>query len=313
MKKALIVGINNYPDAPLTGCINDATTFAEIIKADEDNTPSFDILLEKDVQTKSALMSLIVKLFEGSPDTALLYFSGHGHLNEIGGYLVTPDHEDFSVGVSMDEILKVANESGAKNKVIILDCCNSGAMGLPAITNHAYSHVAEGVTILAASRKEEAAIEINGHGVFTNLLLGALQGGAADLSGCITPGSVYAYIDQSLGEWDQRPIFITNISRFTLLRKVKPPIKTETLRKIVEYFPESNYEYDLDPTYEFDNETIAIPENVEIFKNLQKMVSVGLIIPIGEEHMYYAAQNSKSCKLTPLGAHYWRLVKDCRV
>ena len=26
--------------------------------------------------------------------------------------------------------------------------------------------------------------------------------------------------------------------------------------------------------------------------------------------MYFAAMNNKGCKLTPLGKHYWRLVKN---
>jgi hypothetical protein len=38
--------------------------------------------------------------------------------------------------------------------------------------------------------------------------------------------------------------------------------------------------------------------------------SVGLVIPIGEDYMYYAAINSKSCKLTALGYQYWRLVNE---
>ncbi|MCC3403956.1 caspase family protein, partial [Eubacterium callanderi] len=40
--------------------------------------------------------------------------------------------------------------------------------------------------------------------------------------------------------------------------------------------------------------------------------SVGLIEPVDEEHMYFAAMNSKSCRLTPLGLHYWKLSKDKR-
>jgi len=35
--------------------------------------------------------------------------------------------------------------------------------------------------------------------VFTGLLVDALSGGAANLVGDVTPGSVYAHIDQSLG------------------------------------------------------------------------------------------------------------------
>jgi len=47
--------------------------------------------------------------------------------------------------------------------------------------------------------------------------------------------------------------------------------------------------------------------------DLQKMTQVGLITPIGEEHMYYAAINSKSCRLTALGAQYWKHVKAGKI
>ena len=40
------------------------------------------------------------------------------------------------------------------------------------------------------------------------------------------------------------------------------------------------------------------------------MEGVGLIVPVDEEHMYYAAMNSKSCRLTALGAQYWRLANE---
>lgn len=313
MRKALVVGINNYPAAPLKGCINDASAFANTIEKNGDGSPNFSVRLETDVATKSALKTMIKELFEGANDIALLYFSGHGFLNELGGYVVTPDHQKNDVGVSMDEILIMANGSKAKDKIIILDCCHSGAFGSPAITGGASAQIIEGVVVLTASRDDESAIEVNGHGIFTNLLIDALQGGAADLRGHVTPGSVYAYIDQALGPWDQRPVFKTNVTRFTSLRTIQPQVPIEVLRKITEYFVTAEQEFALDPTYEFDNEDIAVPEKVAILKNLQKFVSIGLVVPVGEEHMYYAARNSKSCKLTALGYHYWRLIKDGKI
>ena len=36
----------------------------------------------------------------------------------------------------------------------------------------------------------------------------------SNINGKITPSSIYAYIDQALGEWDQRPIFKTNVKEF---------------------------------------------------------------------------------------------------
>jgi len=226
MKKALIVGINNYPSSPLRGCINDASSVATILETHGDGSPNFDVKLETDVQTKSNLKTMIVDLFSGNSDTVLLYFSGHGFLNEIGGYLVTPDHARYDEGISMDEILVLANQSKSKDKIIILDCCHSGALGTPTIGGGA-SHLQEGVSILT---------------------------GAADLRGHISPGGVYAYIDQALGAWEQRPVFKTNVTRFISLRIVTPQVLLDTLRKIIEYFPAPQDEFKLDPSYEDTNE-----------------------------------------------------------
>jgi len=321
MKKALIVGINNYPSSPLHGCINDASSVATILETHGNGSPNFDVKLKTDVQKKSNLKTMIAELFSGTSDTVLLYFSGHGFLNEIGGYLVTPDHAKYDDGISMDEILVLANQSKSKDKIIILDCCHSGALGTPTIGGGA-SQLQVGVSILTASLGDESSIEINGHGVFTNLLLNALQGGAADLRGHISPGGVYAYIDQALGAWEQRPVFKTNVTRFTSLRTVTPQVSLDTLRKIIEYFPAPQDEFKLDPSYEDTNtkdvehvviEPYAEPDNVVVFKNLQKFQSVGLVVPVNTEYMYFAAMESKSCRLTSLGYHYWRLVKDRRI
>jgi hypothetical protein len=140
-------------------------------------------------------------------------------------------------------------------------------------------------------------------------VVSALQGGAADLRGHITPGSIYAYVDQALGPWDQRPIFKTNVTRFTSLRTITPPVSPATLRKLIDYFPTPQDEHSLDPSYEFTEPT-ADPTKVAIMKDLQKFVGVGLVVPVGEEHMYFAAMNSKSCRLTAVGFQYWRLVKE---
>jgi hypothetical protein len=323
MRKALVIGINNYPSFPLKGCINDASAFSTIISANGDGSPNFDVKLIVDVSTKSDLKGYIRELFHGFADTTLFYFSGHGFFDELGGgYLVTPDYKLNDEGVSMDELLTIANESKAKDRVIILDCCHSGALGSPKSLGGKNAHIGEGVSILTASKVDEPSMEINGHGIFTNLLLDALQGGAADLRGHITPGSIYSYIDQALGAWDQRPVFKTNITRFTSLRTVTPQISITVLRKITEYFTSPEDQYKLDPSYEFTNdlsiqhvlkEPYANPNNVAIFKELQKLSSVGLVVPVDEQHMYFAAMNSKACRLTALGLHYWRLVKDKRL
>lgn len=251
----------------------------------------------------------IEALFSGDPDIALFYFSGHGLITSLGGFIVTNDFKKYDEGVSMDEILAFANHSKAKDKIVILDCCHSGAFGSPAMNGSNVAQLSEGLSVLTASRDFETALITNGSSVFTALVVSALQGGAADLRGHITPGGIYAYVDQALGPWNQRPIFKTNVTRFTSVRTIAPPVPHATLRKLTEYFPAPQDEHKLNPSYEF-TALIADPMNVTIMKDLQKFVSVGLVVPVDEEHMYFAAMNSKSCRLTAVGFQYWRLVKE---
>jgi hypothetical protein len=303
MRRALLVGINNYPNAPLNGCVNDANAIASVLSVHGDGGPNFAVKLLVDPSeriTRASLREALERLFIGACDIALFYFSGHGLITSTGGYIVTPDYEKYDEGISMDYILSLANQSNAKDKVIFLDCCHSGAMGTPATNGANIASLSEGLSVLTASRGSESAMEINGSGVFTSLVVDALQGGAADLRGHITPGSIYSYVDQALGAWDQRPIFKTNVTRFTSLRTITPSVPLTTIRKLCDYFPNPEDEHKLDPSYEF-TEACANPINVEIFKNLQKFESVGLVKPVDEEHMYFAAMNSKSCRLTALG------------
>ena len=93
-------------------------------------------------------------------------------------------------------------------------------------------------------------MESNGSGLFTGLLTDALNGAAANLVGDITPGSVYAHIDQSLGPWKQRPVFKTNVKQFVSLRKVAPPVPVGDLQNLTTHFPTPDYQFPLDQTYE---------------------------------------------------------------
>lgn len=315
MRKALVIGINNYPAAPLSGCVNDAAAIASALETNGDGSPNFDVRLitsPSNAVSRADLRKSIQELFSTKCDAALFYFSGHGMIKSTGGYLVTTDYEQYDEGVSMDDLLSYANQSPAQDKIIILDCCHSGAMGTPTINENNMSQLKEGLSVLTASRDSESALEINGRGVFTSLFVDGLNGGAADLRGHVTPGSIYAYVDQALGPWDQRPIFKTNVTRFTSLRSITPRVPLEKLRKITEYFKSPSDEFQLDPSYEFTSD-VSIEEHVKVFQDLQKFFSVGLVIPVGEEFMYFAAMNSKSCRLTASGYQYWRLVNDKRI
>ncbi|MEV8516163.1 caspase family protein [Dactylosporangium sp. NPDC051484] len=326
MRKALIVGIDYYPHiGNLTGCVNDAHSVKAVLERNADGTlnfPNAHLLTgtgaTQQVQ-KRDLKEAVRRLFADDSEIALFYFAGHGYIEDTGGFLCASDSEAGDEGLALAEVMTLANSSEARNKVIILDSCHSGVVGNNAMTN-GLAEISNGVTLLTASTADQYSHEIpgGGAGVYTSLFVDALNGSAANLIGDITPGSVYAHIDQSLGPWAQRPVFKTNVKTFVSLRKAEPPIDLSHLQALTKHFPTPDYDFPLDPSFEperFEEQrqdsSIPPPDpvNTATFGVLQKYVKVNLVRPVGAPHMWHAAMQSKSCELTVLGQHYWNLVK----
>ncbi|MCI1067415.1 caspase family protein [Stenotrophomonas maltophilia] len=324
MRIALIVGINHYDHGgSLYGCVDDAHAVQAALARHGDGSVNFDCKIftgtgPKDRVDRSLLKDRVEDLFKAQADIALFYFAGHGHIEATGGYLLATDSRRGDEGLSLSEVLVLANKSPARNKIIILDSCHSGIAGTPPVAGELAS-LSEGLTILTASAADQYATEENGRGVFTNLLVDALHGGAANLTGDITPGSIYAHVDQSLGAWEQRPIFKTNVRQFVSLRKVTPPISLDDLRRITEFFPQRGFEFNLDPTFEPEIKgrdpgmPLPDPENTRKFALLQRYNRLNLVAPVNAPHMWHAAMQSTSCKLTVLGEHYRLLVEKQRL
>lgn len=321
-RKALIVGIDHYQHVvALHGAVNDAHTVKAALERNADGTLNFTqpkLLAASGTSTsvsRTQLREAVEELFRDDAEISLFYFSGHGYIDDAGGYLCASDCASGHDGLSLSEVLTFANQSPATNKVIILDSCHSGVAGASS-TSEKMAEIKDGVTILTASTAEQYAIESGGSGVFTSLFVDALNGAAANLVGDVTPGSVYAHIDQSLGPWAQRPVFKTNVKRFVSLREADAPIPLESLKKITVLFAEPTTQLKLDPAYEPERvgqEDASVPppdpaKNAD-FAVLQTLVKVNLVRPVDAPHMWHAAMQSKACELTVLGQHYWKLVK----
>lgn len=317
MKKALCVGIDSYENiGDLHGCVNDANSVKNVLERNGDGSLNFQVKImcstsEASYISRTELKDAVRDLFEGEAEIALFYYAGHGSFDEISGYLCTSEVKRSDEGLSLNDVMALASESQAKNKIIILDSCFSGLVATQTQMQN-YSLLNNGTVILAACDANQYASEELGQGVFTRFFVEGLYGGAMNLLGEVSPGSIYAYIDRSLGAWEQRPIFKANIKSFVSLRKNTPPIDISELRKMTEIFENQYGEYKLDPSYEPNKNEIedktSNKEHEEIFALLQKYEGLNLVVPVGEKHMYYAALHSKSCKLTTLGQHYWVLI-----
>ena len=208
MKKALLIGINDYSNGnQLTGCVEDINCLKSVIERNSDGKVNFHVKMMPDEQSSENAMEAIKELFNATSDMAMLYFSGHGFINDTGAEIVFPDNirtkGSYYKGIQMKDIMEVVNASRVRNKIVILDCCHSGNMGKYKLEEIG-SLLSTGVSILTACREDETAMEMGGHGIFTEQLCEALRGGAADFLGNITMGGVYAYIDRAFGAWGQQ-------------------------------------------------------------------------------------------------------------
>jgi uncharacterized caspase-like protein len=174
MRKGLFIGINDYTHVSrLSGCSNDAMAMASVLKTDANGDPNFkNIVLTsaEDYLSREKLEDQIRELFSGDCNVALLYFAGHGSFDTDTdeGMLIPQDYKSAKDGIRLSDILNWASKATKiKNKVIILDCCQSGSAGELRALRSEGSVVGEGMTILTACKKEEPAMEGGQHGVFT--------------------------------------------------------------------------------------------------------------------------------------------------
>ncbi|HEX8087562.1 MAG TPA: caspase family protein [Blastocatellia bacterium] len=320
MRRALLIGIDQYDYVtPLTGCVADATKLRDLLYQNDDGSPNYDcrVLTSPGPQriTRAYLRSEWYQLFRNFKGDILFYFSGHGTPTEIGGHLVVQDGTLDDPGLSMNDLLLLANQSRAQEVLLILDCCFSGELGNPSflqsggIVNQA--QLREGVTILAASGPKEFAKEQGGHGVFTSLLLGALSGGAADVRGEVSAAAIYTYVEQALGPWDQRPIYKSYANTLSPVRRCKPFVSDDVLRELSLYFPRPDSRYKLDPTYEPTHKP-KVAKNVEIFIKFKMYRDARLLRSVKGLDLYFTAMKYGYVELTSLGQLYWHLAKDRR-
>ena len=199
MKYALIIGNNKYDDAKLAQLKTPAADSQALAKILGDETiGSFDEVTPLINQTESiARRAISAFLGKKKPDDlVLLYFSGHGILDDRGRlYLALKDTQvDLLKATSIPSSF-VADEMDScrsKRQLLILDCCHSGAFARgtkgeqKAITETTFEGSGFGRVVLTASDSTQYALEGDQIikqtelSLFTHFLLEGLKTGEAD-------------------------------------------------------------------------------------------------------------------------------------
>ncbi|NDZ61896.1 protein kinase [Streptomyces anulatus] len=225
MNKAVVVGIDTYPHAPLSGCVNDAKDVASCLSLEQYDFDSLTLLNGR--ATRPNILKEISRIaygeeYHGKGSILLFYFAGHGQVLGQAGHLVTHDAENFDPGISLAQLAQIMESASLifDHVVSILDCCHSGSAFTwtnsrplrPSDVEREVQAVNESRCVLAACRPEEGVVEMNGRGVFTDILTDALLGAAVNWDGDVTLMSIYEYVASALPNNIQTPVFKGDIA-----------------------------------------------------------------------------------------------------
>lgn len=213
-KQALVAGISKYGNRwpSLSYCSHDADQVSETL-----NFPEYGflttVLLDEQV-TKASILRWLLEAKNSGAEKILFYFAGHGVVNDLGSFIVTYDNRDFDEGISLSDLIRIAepNPESETETIVILDCCHAGHAATAGPTSissrkisnnditNAIRQTDPSSVIIAACAPDQVALETAnlGHGVFTHHLLDSLLGNAADHKGDVTIHSIYEVISREM-------------------------------------------------------------------------------------------------------------------
>jgi formylglycine-generating enzyme required for sulfatase activity len=211
---ALLIGVSDYEPGlePLPSAVRDVIAMQEVLAHPELGgfaAEQITVLKNPDRQT---MEDRIYRLFaqRQRDDLVLLYFSGHGVVDDSGEFYFTTRSTRKEAGrlvpttaVAARPVLTWMEQSRSQRQVIVLDCCFSGAFAKGAKAKDSGSVNLEqflggkGRAILTASTSTQYALAQDGFdlSVYTHYLVEGIRNGGADLDndGFIGVEELHAY------------------------------------------------------------------------------------------------------------------------
>ncbi|AEO47367.1 peptidase C14, caspase catalytic subunit p20 [Rhodospirillum rubrum F11] len=200
----LAVGINDYAGASndLQYAVADARTFATTVRRQALGVYEEIRVIELyDAQAeRPALEAHLAQLADETrpEDSLLLYFSGHGEVDEQGLYrfltplaYTTPEER----GLDANRLVELLGDIPAQRKMLFLDTCHSGAFDIEEVSGNLFNET--GQFILSAAEASETAADVlpgTQNGVFAVAVMQGLERDAALRSGTTVSAL-------TLGEW----------------------------------------------------------------------------------------------------------------
>jgi tetratricopeptide (TPR) repeat protein len=217
---ALVVGVASYPKLAekfqLHYTERDAESIYSVLISPEGGNFHAENV-HKLIGAKATLANLRHELEEWLPsvakddDRVLIYFAGHGFLNNGRAFLLPTDVDANNVEATAYPMESLASVIGgkihAKTKILMTDACHSGAIRPEDSQNlnRAVVDLQKSLFSLTASRDRELSFESEkwggGHGIFTYYVVRGMEGEAdQNQDGIVTADELQDYVYRNVRE-----------------------------------------------------------------------------------------------------------------
>lgn len=218
-KFALLIGISEYYSdlCSLPAAVKDVEALKLVLERPDIGNFKTTSIINGDTQ---AISRAIEEHFLqcGKNDLALLFFSGHGIKDELGNlYLASKETSKYpngnlrhSTAIKASFIQEQMDRSRSRRKVVILDCCFSGAFGEgflakdDGLIDIRSQLGGEGIAVLTSSTSLQYSFENKESetSVYTRYLVEGIETGAADVDGDgkISSQDLHKYAAQRVSE-----------------------------------------------------------------------------------------------------------------
>ncbi|NJR18209.1 MAG: peptidase C14 [Calothrix sp. CSU_2_0] len=271
----LLVGVNEYEDKGLPSLRYpsvDCQGLGEALAKATQGFPNKEVIIHHDFATQLPTLESIRQSLERivsqaqSQDSMLLYFSGHGMLEENSQQAVlcfrdTRKDDLLGSGLALQELLQMLGNSSSHQQMLCLDTCHSGDMNLLKAGGNARDAVnletanptlqmmdvlrqraskSKGFCALLSCDRGQKSWEFPelGHGVFTYFLMQGLLGEAADQYGVIEADGLYKYVYRQtllyIDKLNEQLRLVNQQKRDRGDRKFYPEYPRQTPKRIVE-------------------------------------------------------------------------------
>ena len=268
LREALVIGINRYIELnPLEKPAADAEAIAQLLEERGNfqvrrfpckiqnkssrvapDPPSDAVSIE---QLEQAITQLFCPESEQLPETALLFFAGHGLRENRGGiyysYLASTESnpDTRSWGIEFGWLKKLLQRSTVKQQIIWFDCCHSGEIVNFDEADSGERGVGYGRCFIAASRDYQEAYESASgqHGLLTEVLLRGLKANNSRVDNHTLTDFIKRHLKHSI----QQPSIHNSGSRIVLtqqfVKEKTTEIKVFCPYKGLRFFDETDAKY----------------------------------------------------------------------